>query len=145
MRLTTFTDYTIRVLIYSAIHPKKIVTVGELAEIYEISRNHLTKVIHYLGQQGYVETLRGKGGGIKLAKNAQSINLGKLIRDTEKSSFLAECFNQESCDCKILPACRLTGILKEAQDAFYKVLGHYTIADLIVNPAKLENLLILRR
>ena len=145
MRLTTFTDYTIRVLIYSAIHPEQIVTVGELAEKYEISRNHLTKVIHYLGQQGYVETLRGKGGGIRLATPAEKINLGQLIRDTEKNSFLAECFNKESCHCKILPACRLTGILREAQEAFYQVLGQYTIADLIVNAAKLDNLLVFKR
>lgn len=145
MRLTTFTDYTIRVLIYAAIHLEEILTVGELAERYEISRNHLTKVIHYLGQQGYVETLRGKGGGIKLAIPAEKISLGQLVRDTEKNSFLAECFNKESCNCKILPACRLTGILREAQEAFYQVLSQYTIADLIVNASRLENLLVFRR
>ncbi len=143
MRLTTFTDYTIRVLIFMGIHPEQSTTVGELAQRYDISRNHLTKVIHYLGQQGYIETQRGKGGGIKLAINPEDINIGKLIRDTEKHTALAECFNKGNCQCKILSACRLTGILREAQESFYRVLDKYTVADLIVNANKLENLLVI--
>ncbi|MCW8955464.1 MAG: Rrf2 family transcriptional regulator, partial [Gammaproteobacteria bacterium] len=119
-------------------------TVGELAQRYDISRNHLTKVIHYLGQQGYIETSRGKGGGIRLATKPENINIGELVRDTEKNTALAECFNKGSCHCKIQPACRLTGILAEAQQAFYKVLNQYSIADLIVNADALENLLIIR-
>lgn len=141
MRLTTFTDYTIRVLIFMGIHPGQITTVGELALRYDISRNHLTKVIHYMGQQGYIETLRGKGGGIKLAMSPEQINIGTLVRDTEKNTALAECFNGDDCHCRILPACRLTGILHEAQESFYRVLDHYTVADLIVNANQLEELL----
>lgn len=141
MRLTTFTDYTIRVLICMGLQPGRLTTVAELAQRYDISRNHLTKVIHYLGQQGYIETIRGKGGGIRLAKEAKSINLGTLVRDTEKSSVLAECFSKESCQCRILPACRLTGILREAQEAFYRVLDKYTLSDLLIKRVELEHLL----
>ena len=141
MRLTTFTDYTIRVLIYAGLHPGELTTVAELAERYDISRNHLTKVIHYLGQRGYIETLRGKGGGIRLAAQPGEINLGALIRDTEKNSALVECFSPTTCHCKITPACRLTGILVEAQEAFYQVLGKYTVADLIRNADTLDKLL----
>lgn len=142
MRLTTFSDYNIRVLIYMGMYPDKLITINELAEHYEISHNHLTKVIHYLGQQGYIETQRGKGGGIRLLKQPEDINIGKLIRDTEKNSALAECFNKDNCNCKILPACRLAGIFHEAQDAFYSVLEKYTVADLLVNSVKLKKLLV---
>lgn len=141
MRLTTFTDYTFRVLIYIGTHPEELTTVGELSQRYEISRHHLTKVIHYLGLQGYIETIRGKGGGIKLAAKPENINIGELVRDTEKNSVLAECLSKENSHCKILPACHLTEILREAQESFYQVLSQYTIADLIVNVDALDNLL----
>lgn len=144
MRLTTFTDYTIRVLIYLALHPDELATVAELAQRYEISRNHLTKVIHYLGQQGYIETLRGKGGGIRLATSAADINLGTLVRETEKNTTLVECFTPTANHCKITPACRLSGILREAQEAFYQVLEKYCVADLVTNPAALGKLLDLK-
>jgi Rrf2 family nitric oxide-sensitive transcriptional repressor len=141
MRLTTFTDYTIRVLLYMGLHPDELTTVGELAQRYEISRNHLTKVIHYLGQHGYIETLRGRGGGIRLATRPADINIGALVRETEKNSMLVECFTPAANHCKITPACRLSGILREAQEAFYQVLGKYSVADLITNPAALDKLL----
>ena len=141
MRLTTFTDYTFRVLTYLGLHPKQLATVAELADAYDISKNHLTKVVHYLGQKGYIETLRGKGGGIRLALSPDKIQIGLLVRDTEKGSSLVECFSQGRCDCKIVPACRLTGILQEAQQAFFLVLDKYTLSDLITNPRSLEELL----
>lgn len=141
MRLTTFTDYTIRVLIYLALNRQRLATVGELATSYGVSRNHLTKVVHTLGQQGYIETLRGKGGGIRLALDPDRINIGVVVRQTEQNSVLVECFNPESCECKILPACRLAGILAEAREAFYQVLERYTLADLVVDTTALEQLL----
>jgi Rrf2 family nitric oxide-sensitive transcriptional repressor len=125
------------------LHPDELTTVAELSQRYDVSRNHLTKVIHYLGQQGYIETIRGKGGGIKLAAKPENISIGELVRDTEKNSALAECFSKENCHCKILPACRLTGILQEAQESFYQVLSQYTIADLIINADELDNLLLI--
>lgn len=141
MRLTTFSDYTFRVLIYMGLHPDELITVAELAKRYEISRNHLTKVIHYLGQSGYIETLRGKGGGIRLAVKPSEINLGKLARDTEKNSVLVECFTPNDSQCKITPACSLAGILLEAQEGFYKVLDKYCVEDIIKNPTSLSQLL----
>ena len=141
MRLTTFTDYTLRVLIYIGLRPGELTTVGELAELYGISRNHLTKVVHYLGQQGHIETLRGKGGGFRLACRPEALNLGELVRGTEKKTILVECFNPAGCDCKILSACQLTGILAEAQSAFYQVLGKYTLKDLLKKDVPLKNLL----
>ncbi|AKH19842.1 RrF2 family transcriptional regulator [Sedimenticola thiotaurini] len=141
MRLTTFTDYTIRVLIYLAQNREKLTTVGELANSYRVSRNHLTKVVHYLGQQGYIETLRGKGGGIQLALSPNAINIGKLIRQTERNSVLVECFKSENCGCKIRPVCRLTGVLAEAQEAFYQVLEAYTLADLAIDAPAFDHLL----
>lgn len=144
MRLTTFTDYTIRVLIYLAMHPDELTTVAELAQRYEISRNHLTKVIHHLGQQGYIETLRGKGGGVRLATSAADINLRILIRETEKNSALVECFAPSVNHCKITSACRLSGVLHEAQEAFYQVLDKYSVSDLVTSPAALDRLLDIR-
>ncbi|MCW8907781.1 MAG: Rrf2 family transcriptional regulator [Sedimenticola sp.] len=141
MRLTTFTDYTIRVLIYLGLHTDRLTTAAELAERYQVSRNHLTKVVHFLAQQGYIDTLRGKGGGIRLARKPHEIRIGILIRDSERDSLLVECFNKESCQCRILPACRLTGILREAEKAFFQVLDGYTLADLIRNDKALDALL----
>lgn len=141
MRLTTFTDYTIRVLIYLAQDQEKLATVGELAESYGISRNHLTKVVHYLGQQGYIDTLRGKGGGIRLALNPETINIGQLVRQTERNSALVECFNPDGSACRIASACHLAGLLAEAQEAFYRVLEKYTLADLIIDAHAFNRLL----
>lgn len=141
MRLTTFTDYTFRVLIYLGLHPDDQITVAELAQRYDISRNHLTKVIHFLGQRGYIETLRGKGGGIRLAAKPSEISLGTLARETEKNSVLVECFIPDDCQCKITRACSLAGILVEAQEAFYRVLDKYSVADIIKNPTTLNKLL----
>jgi len=124
------------------IFPDKTTTVSELAVQYAVSRNHLNKVAHYLSQQGYVETSRGKGGGMKLALPPERINIGQLVRDTEKNSALVECFNPGNCHCRILPACRLTGILREAQEAFYASLDQYTIADLITKPDRLQDLFV---
>lgn len=139
MRLTTFTDYTIRVLIYMGIYPDCRISTSELAVHYGISRNHLNKVAHYLGQQGYVDTSRGKGGGMSLARSPEDINIGTLVRDTEKNSVLVECFDATHCQCRILPACRLMGMLHEAQEAFYYSLEQYSLADLIVDKTRLHN------
>ncbi|WP_428624040.1 RrF2 family transcriptional regulator [Sedimenticola sp.] len=141
MRLTTFTDYTIRVLIFLALDRERLATAGELATRYGISHNHLTKVVHYLGQQGYIETLRGKGGGIRLALSPEVINIGTLIRQSEQNSNLVECFNAETSQCRISPACRLAGVLGEAQEAFFQVLEKYTLADLTSNADALDILL----
>jgi len=142
MRLTTFTDYTIRVLIYISLRPGQLATIGELADVYHISRNHLMKVVHHLGQAGYIETLRGKGGGFLLARAPEEINIGALVRCTEQRSSLVECFSDQECDCRISPACRMKGVLNQAVEAFYAVLDEYSLADLISNKPQLTQLLI---
>jgi len=141
MRLTTFTDYTIRVLIYTGLRPGQLATIGELADVYHISRNHLMKVVHHLGQAGYIETLRGKGGGFLLARPPEEINIGILVRGTEQRTSLVECFTDDKCDCRISPVCRMKGVLNEAMDAFYAVLDQYSLADLISNKQQLTQLL----
>lgn len=142
MRLTTFSDYTIRVLIYIGLNPEKRATINELADAYGISRNHLMKVVHHLGQTGYIETVRGKGGGFLLAMPASGINIGHLIRSTEERVSLVACFGEDRSDCRIHGICEMKGILREAVEAFYGVLERYTLADLLRDPARLSELLL---
>lgn len=130
MQLSTFTDYTMRTLVYLGLQQGKLVTIASIAKAYEISENHLMKVVYQLGQGGYVETVRGKGGGLRLARDASSINIGDLIRQTEGNASLLECLDGESTCC-IQNACKLQAILREAQDAMYAVLCKYTLADLL--------------
>lgn len=141
MQLSTFTDYSMRVMIYLGLKHGELVTISEIAKAYQISENHLMKVVHHLGQRGYVETLRGKGGGLRLAGDAANINLGELIRASEGSSGLLQCMDEES-QCCIQPACKLIGILQEAQNALYAVLGKYTLADLLQREEPLVHLLM---
>jgi Rrf2 family nitric oxide-sensitive transcriptional repressor len=102
------------------------------------------KVVHQLGVHGYVKSVRGKNGGLSLAKPAEALAIGAVVRDTETDIALAECF-QKGGACRIAPACRLTGILREAADAFFAVLDKYTLADLLLRPSKLEGLLGLKQ
>jgi Rrf2 family nitric oxide-sensitive transcriptional repressor len=140
MHLTTYSDYAMRVLMYLGLQKDKLVTIAQVAEHYSISENHLTKVVHFLGQQGYIETVRGKGGGLRLKQEPAAINLGQVLRLTEGDEGLLPCVNGAS-DCCILPACRLVSILRESQAALYQVLGKYTLADLLHNNAPLNKLL----
>lgn len=141
MRLTSFTDYSLRVLMYAALSPERLVTIGELAETYRISANHLMKVVHLLGQHGYLQTVRGKGGGLRLGRAPAQINLGELVRLTEGSDALVECFGSEHADCRIAQVCLLFGVLHEAQEAFFGTLGHYTLASLLDRPEPLSHAL----
>lgn len=133
MRLSTFSDYNLRVLMYLGIHPDRLATIPEIAEAHQISENHLTKVVHQLGRRGYVETVRGKGGGVRLARSPKEIVLGDIIRQTEGEILMAECFAENST-CRIQRACRLQGILVEALTAMFVVLDAYTLADLLEKP-----------
>ncbi len=126
MKLTLFTDYSMRVLLYLAAHPDRLCSIAEVAHAYRISQNHLMKVVNELARSGYVESVRGRGGGIRLGKPTEEINVGELIRHTEEGFDLVDC---ESC--VIAPACGLTGVLKEALGAFLTVLSQYTLADLM--------------
>ncbi|MGM8884475.1 Rrf2 family transcriptional regulator [Psychrobacter sp. 1U2] len=171
MKLTNYSDYALRSLIYLAVkpEPQMLANISDIANSYNISRSHLTKIIHQLGQLGYIETIRGKNGGIRLARAPEEINLGILIKQIEPDFALVECFaatapktdateqqglpitlidetvNESSSltkqGCVISPACRLKGVFFEALTAFVSVLEGYTLADIINNKVELAALL----
>ncbi len=142
MKLTAFSDYTLRVLMFLAVQDDRLATIPEIAAAYGISENHLMKVVHQLGRSGVVETVRGKGGGIRLAHSPASIRLGAIIRSSEGSGPIVECHSEEPSQCCIAPVCRLTGILLNAFDAFYASLDEYTLADLVQQPQALQVILL---
>lgn len=143
MRLTTFSDYSLRVLMYLGVHEGRLATVGEIAAAYRVSDHHLVKVVHLLAQLGYVETLRGKGGGMRLARPPHKIGLGEVLRGTEDDLSLVECFDAQASECRIEPACLLKGIVGRAMDAFFAVLDRHTLADLLGTRSKLAKILVL--
>jgi Rrf2 family nitric oxide-sensitive transcriptional repressor len=130
MRLTAFTDYSLRVLIHLAAEPGRRATVAEISTAFDVKPNHLTKVVHHLGRCGWVETTRGKGGGLRLAKPAEDICIGDVVRDTEGQARPAECFEPGGSTCAIVRCCRLKGVLEHAVRAFYAVLDGYTLDDI---------------
>ena len=144
VRLTSFTDYSLRVLIYLAAQPERRATIAEIATAYGISENHLTKVVHFLGKQGWVATVRGKGGGMGLALPAQDIAIGAVVRAAEGDDLPAECFGRDHTSCTIVRVCRLKGVLREATQAFHAVLDRFTLADLVANSQALSALLVQR-
>lgn len=164
MRLTTYTDYAFRCLVYLAIHQSadKLFNIQQIADAFNISKNHLTKVIHQLASLGYIESVRGRNGGIRLAKPAESINLGEVFRQTEPDFTIVECFApieeqlfrdtdptslenisevHSQTICQISPQCRLRSILYEATRQFIDVMDQYTVADIIQNAEELRALL----
>lgn len=130
MHLTRFTDYSLRVLIFLAVKGEERSTINEIAERFEISRNHLMKVVQELSHKGYITAIRGKNGGLLLKKAPEEIRLGRLVRDTENDLELVECFG-DSNECRITPACQLKPMLAEALRAFIAVLDKYTLADML--------------
>ena len=141
MRLTVYTDYSLRVLMYVALRPDRLATISEIASSYGISRNHIMKVVYELGVGGYIETVRGQNGGMRLAKRPQDIGLGEIVRRTEPDMALMPCCDPVNATCAISPVCRLRHALAEAQLAFLNVLDGYTLADLVENSAPLKALL----
>lgn len=131
MRLTTFSDYAFRVLIYLGSAPQGLATIADIAAAYGISENHLMKVVHHLSRLGYLETLRGKGGGMRLARAPEAIKVGEVLRATEDGFELVECMGEAESDCRIARACMLKGVLEEATAAFLQALDRYTLADLL--------------
>lgn len=142
MQLTTYTDYSIRVLLYlGALNEQERSNIKEIASIYQISEHHLGKIVFELGKLGLIKTIRGRNGGICLAKSPNDINLGWLVRQTEGNVTLVECFNGKENACVISPVCTLKGVLYQALQAFFSVLDSYTLADLITNKVELSGLL----
>ncbi|MDN5848556.1 MAG: Rrf2 family transcriptional regulator [Nitrococcus sp.] len=130
MRLTRYTDYCLRVLMYLGVKGDELATIKEIAERYDISKNHLMKVAYELNRLGYIETIRGKNGGMHLRLAPEQINLGRLVRDTESDLAIVECFATNG-HCSITPSCVLKDVLGEALDAFFSVLSQYTLHDLL--------------
>ena len=141
MRLTAFSDYTLRVLMYLALDPGKLATIPAIADAYGISENHLMKVVQHLAREGLVESTRGKGGGIRLARAPEKIRLGEVVRSSEGGAPIVECLGDDPGACRILPVCRLKGILVGAFDALYDALDEYTLADLVSRPRGLAQVL----
>lgn len=136
MRLTLYTDYSLRVLLYLAHKQDETVTISELADYYHISRNHLVKVVHNLGLKGYIQTTRGKNGGIKLARPAGEIVVGAVVRDMEPDLDLLECFNPVTDQCVITNICTLKHAFFDARKAFLSELDLHTLADTAKGKAK---------
>lgn len=130
MQLSRFTDYSLRVLFYVAMNPERLATLSEIAQFYDISLEHLRKVVHALGKSGHLDTYRGKKGGIRLAIPAGDINLGTLIAQTEGTEPWVDCHRSP---CRLAHNCTLQSVLAEAQQAFFDCLSQYTLADLLTN------------
>jgi Rrf2 family nitric oxide-sensitive transcriptional repressor len=141
MRLTAYTDFSLRVLIYLAVHPERRPTIAEIASRYGASRAHMMKVVYQLGLKGYVDTVRGKGGGLTLARPTDQITVGEIVRQMEPDMDIVACFSEGAAACVIAPACRLKGKLAEARAAFLKVLDDCTLAEVVGNKPALEILL----
>jgi len=141
MRLTFYSDYSLRLLMYAALKPKTLITIQDVAEAYGISKNHLTKVAFDLSRAGFIETVRGRGGGLRLAKKPDEIGLGNVLRLTEARSTLVECFNPMTNTCVIVGPCRLKGVLARAEKAWFAVLDEYTLADLTAKNTGLARIL----
>lgn len=141
MRLNTQTDYALRLLMHLAVNPGMLVTIAKVSEHYGISKNHLMKIAQTLGQLGYIETVRGRAGGLRLAYPAAQINVGDVVRHMEGDFALVECFSGRDGKCQIKGACRLTSVLRQAIDAFIEVLDKHTIENLIADNSQLWKLL----
>ena len=126
MRLKSYTDYALRVLMHLAAKPDRLASIGEIARTYRISHNHLMKVVHDLRKEGFVNAVRGRSGGIRLGRPANEISVGQVVRHTEAGFDLVDC-----ASCIISPACALTAALEEARSAFMTVLDGYSLADLV--------------
>jgi Rrf2 family nitric oxide-sensitive transcriptional repressor len=144
MKLTSFSDYTLRVLMFLAIDRSRLATIPEIAAAYGISENHLMKVVHQLARSGVIESVRGKGGGIRLARDPEDIRLGQIVRTSEGGGPIVECLSDDQGACRIAPVCQLTEVLVRAFDALYASLDEYTLADLVRAPRKLKAILVRR-
>ena len=130
MRLTDYTDYTLRVLMFCATYPERSVTIAELAESYDISKNHLMKVVNDLARQGLLQTTRGRGGGLRLLKPAGEIGIGQVVRQSETDFRMVECFDANHNTCTLTGNCQLKSVIGKALGAYLAELDKVTLADI---------------
>ncbi len=130
MHITRYTDYSLRVLVYLAVNDQQLATIADIASSYDVSKNHLMKIVQQLNQKGHLLAIRGKNGGLKLNQAASEINIGQLVREIEDKNTLVECFGSDN-HCVITPSCQLKSMFALAQENFFKTLDNYTLADLI--------------
>ncbi len=135
MRLTTYTDYALRTLLHVGTHQDRLVTVDEIASLHAISKNHVMKVVHQLGVFGVIATIRGRSGGLRLARPAAEVNIGAVVRFTESDFYMAACFDPDGYPCGLHGACGLQQVLVDATAAYLAVLDATTLADLLPEPA----------
>ncbi|SHG72654.1 Rrf2 family transcriptional regulator [Massilia sp. CF038] len=131
MRLTSYTDYALRTLMFLAANQDRLVTIQEIADTHGIAKNHLSKVVHQLGQLGYIDTLRGRSGGLRLGREPADINIGAVVRQTENDFFMAACFDTASAGCIYAGQCSLQGTLSAATHAFLAVLDGATLDSML--------------
>ena len=141
MMLTSFSDYSLRVLMFAALHRDKPFSIQQVATQFDLSKHHLAKVVNYLVRTGHLKARRGRRGGVWLGRDPRSIRLGALVRLTENGSPLVECFAPASNRCRLTPACRLKGALAQALEAFYQSLDRQTLASLVDNRPAMAALL----
>jgi Rrf2 family nitric oxide-sensitive transcriptional repressor len=134
MRLTAYTDYALRTLMYLAANRNRLVTIQQIADDHGIAKNHLTKVVHQLATLGYIDSLRGRNGGLRLGREPEDITIGSVVRHTETDFFMAACFDEQSAGCLYAGACGLQGALNQATKAFLDVLDGATLASMMVRP-----------
>lgn len=134
MRLTDYTDYALRTLIYVSVHPDELVTIQRIADAFDIPKNHLIKIVQQLGADGFLHTVRGRAGGITLGRPAAEISLGDVVRATEPDFRMVECFQADDNHCVITRVCGLRSVLRDALQAYFQVLDTYTLQDLVDKP-----------
>lgn len=141
MRLTKQSNYAVRILMYCAANSDELSKVAIIAKVYDVSEYFLFKILQPLVDKGYVETVRGRSGGIRIAKPADTITLGEVIRAAEDKFVMAECFEDDTTTCPLLSSCAFNAALSEALGAFFNVLDSYTIEDLVSNKSRVQELL----
>lgn len=142
MRLTSYTDYTLRTLMYLGVNRDRLVTIQDIADLHAISKNHLMKVVYQLGLSGLVETVRGRNGGLRLKREPADINIGALVRETETDFYMAECFDRDNNHCALSSACKLKSVLRRATQAYLTVLDQETLASLLESAPKPSNAIV---
>ena len=135
MRLTDYTDYTLRVLMFCAVHPERPITIAEIAESHSVSKNHLMKIVNDLARQGILQTTRGRGGGLRLLKPAAEIRIGDVVRNTETDFRMVECFDADHNSCTLTAHCQLKNVIGRAMGAYLAELDKVTLADITQNLA----------